>query len=112
CAILARNNLRDVETDAEAGKRTLAVRIGRQWTRALVAALLAAALLSAPAAAVLGWAPPAAALTVLALPLALLAVRASTSLSPPVLVSGLKRAAELELSWALLWTLGLLLAGR
>lgn len=32
-AILITNNLRDVETDEAAGKRTLAVRLGRMWTR-------------------------------------------------------------------------------
>ncbi len=109
CAILALNNLRDIDTDAEARKRTLAVRIGRRWTRALIVALLAAALLTGPLAAALGWAPWWVALTLLALPLALLAARAAWSTAPPVLVGGLKRTAELELSWALLWTLGILL---
>jgi 1,4-dihydroxy-2-naphthoate octaprenyltransferase len=32
-AILVVNNLRDIETDARAGKRTLAVRIGAKWTK-------------------------------------------------------------------------------
>jgi len=108
CAILALNNLRDVETDAEAGKRTLAVRIGRRWTRAMIAGFLAIALLAGPLAALLGWAPPTAALTLLTLPLALLAVRASMSPAAPALVAGLKRTAEMELCWSLLWTLGLL----
>jgi 1,4-dihydroxy-2-naphthoate octaprenyltransferase len=108
CAILALNNLRDIETDAAAGKRTLAVRVGRRWTRALIAGLLGAALLSAPLAAAARWAPPATALTLLALPLAVLAVRASRSRQAPALVGGLKRTAELELCWALLWTLGML----
>jgi hypothetical protein len=36
-------------------------------------------------------------------------VRASASREPPVLVGALKRAAELEVWWALSWTLGLLL---
>ena len=45
-AILTVNNLRDVETDRQAGKRTLAVRFGRGFARAEYAAciLLAAAL--------------------------------------------------------------------
>lgn len=38
-AILAVNNLRDIETDAQAGKRTLAVRIGPVATRIYLASL-------------------------------------------------------------------------
>jgi 1,4-dihydroxy-2-naphthoate polyprenyltransferase len=42
-AILVVNNVRDIETDARAGKRTLAVRLGRRRTVAEYAVLLAAA---------------------------------------------------------------------
>ena len=42
-AILVVNNVRDLETDKRAGKRTLAVRLGRERTRTLYAALLAGA---------------------------------------------------------------------
>ena len=42
-AILVVNNLRDVDTDRVAGKRTLAVRIGREATRWEYTALIAAA---------------------------------------------------------------------
>jgi 1,4-dihydroxy-2-naphthoate octaprenyltransferase len=39
CAILVANNLRDVHTDLEAGKRTLAVRLGERRTRQLYSGL-------------------------------------------------------------------------
>ena len=42
------NNVRDLETDRRAGKRTLAVRLGRERTRLLYAAMLAVAFLVAP----------------------------------------------------------------
>src|SRR4051812_49546823 len=58
-AILVVNDLRDVPTDAVAGKRTLAVRIGEAHTRALFVGLIAAGLLLAavgvPVAAHSGW---------------------------------------------------------
>lgn len=42
-AILVTNNLRDIPTDLEAGKRTLAVRLGDQTTRVLYVVLICAA---------------------------------------------------------------------
>jgi len=43
CAILVANNLRDVPTDTESGKRTLAVKLGDRRTRGLYAFLVAVA---------------------------------------------------------------------
>ena len=43
CAILVANNLRDIPTDREAGKRTLAVVLGDRGTRTLYVALVVAA---------------------------------------------------------------------
>ena len=53
-AILVVNNVRDLETDRRAGKRTLAVRLGRERTRALYAAMLVLAYLTAPLPWLLG----------------------------------------------------------
>jgi 1,4-dihydroxy-2-naphthoate octaprenyltransferase len=57
-AILVVNNLRDIETDARAGKRTLAVRLGAGGSRIEYAGLLATAA-AVPVAGVagLGWSP-------------------------------------------------------
>lgn len=52
CAVLAVNNLRDLETDRVAGKRTLAVRLGSRATERLYAGLLAGAFLAAVPVAV------------------------------------------------------------
>ena len=46
CAILVANNLRDIPTDAVAGKRTLAVRLGDTRSRGLYAMLVGAALVA------------------------------------------------------------------
>ncbi|HEY8481496.1 MAG TPA: 1,4-dihydroxy-2-naphthoate polyprenyltransferase [Spirillospora sp.] len=40
CALLVANNLRDIPTDRESGKRTLAVVLGGPWTRILYSACL------------------------------------------------------------------------
>jgi 1,4-dihydroxy-2-naphthoate polyprenyltransferase len=68
-AILVVNNVRDLETDRRTGKTTLAVRLGRERTRRLYAALLAAAFATVSLVVALGataWAL----LALLAAPLA------------------------------------------
>lgn len=47
CALLVVNNLRDIPTDREVGKRTLAVRIGDRATRRLYVALVVVAFIGA-----------------------------------------------------------------
>lgn len=39
-AVLLVNNLRDIDTDVQAGKKTLAVRLGKSWTKVLLVVLL------------------------------------------------------------------------
>ena len=58
CAILVVNNLRDIPTDTESGKRTLAVVLGAERTRGLYALLVfaAACAVVAVAAATTWWA--------------------------------------------------------
>ncbi len=57
-AILVVNNLRDIETDARAGKRTLAVRIGRGWTKVQYVLLVVSTAAVPPAGMALhGWSP-------------------------------------------------------
>jgi 1,4-dihydroxy-2-naphthoate octaprenyltransferase len=108
CAILVLNNLRDIETDAVAGKRTLAVRLGASRTRVMLALLLTAAFAAPIVAFGLGAAGRLAGLALLAVPLAGQVYRLSASDDPKVLVAALKRCAELEVWFALLWTVGLL----
>ncbi len=52
-AILVVNNVRDIETDRRAGKRTLAVRLGRERAVKAFAAMLAFAFISVPVIVVL-----------------------------------------------------------
>ncbi len=57
-AILVVNNLRDRETDALAGKKTLAVRFGDHWTICeYVACIVVAAVALIAGVSVLGWSP-------------------------------------------------------
>lgn len=67
-AILVVNNLRDIDTDRAAGKKTLAVVIGDQRTRTLFAALLYGSLVLIAVFAVAGWAPSGTMLAVLVIP--------------------------------------------
>jgi len=69
-AILVVNNLRDIETDARAGKRTLAVRLGRRGARLEWLGLVGGAYLVALLPWLAGDATPLVALAWLSLPLA------------------------------------------
>src|SRR3954447_746674 len=110
-AILVVNNLRDVPTDAVAGKRTLAVRIGEARTRFLFIALVAAALLLAligvPVAAHSAWPL----LALLAVPLAWEPINTVREGSVGrALIPALGGVGRLELAVAVLLAAGLLLA--
>jgi len=110
CAILVLNNLRDIQTDRAAGKRTLATRIGRERTRILLLVLVCGAFAVPIAAVALNLAAIPTLLVLLAIPLAVVPVRiAFSDLGGPPLVGALKRMAVAELAFALLLALGLLL---
>jgi 1,4-dihydroxy-2-naphthoate polyprenyltransferase len=110
-AILVVNNLRDVPTDAVAGKRTLAVRIGEARTRQLFVVAIAVGVLLAvigePLAARSAWPL----LAVLAVPLAREPVNAVRGGGVGrALIPALGGTGRLELAVAVLLAAGLLLA--
>jgi 1,4-dihydroxy-2-naphthoate polyprenyltransferase len=110
CAILVLNNLRDIQTDQAAGKRTLATRIGRDRTRVLLLILVCAAFAVPVVVFVLKLAAVTVMLIHFAIPIAALPVRvAFSNQGGPPLVRALKRMAVAELAYALLLTVGLLL---
>ena len=75
-AILVVNNVRDLDTDARAGKRTLAVRLGRTRTRMLYVALVGGSFVLLPLALLIGDGPAEGLLALAAAPLALAPARA------------------------------------
>ncbi len=107
-AILVANNLRDIPTDIEHGKRTLAVRLGDRRTRVLYVALLGVSLVALGAMA---FSSPWALLGLLALPVAVRAARVvlggavGRDLVPVLAATGLY-----EVGYAVLVTVGALLA--
>jgi 1,4-dihydroxy-2-naphthoate polyprenyltransferase len=109
-AILVLNNLRDIETDLAAGKRTLATRIGRSRTFGLLVALVCVAFAIPIVILMTHLAGVTVMLVHFAIPIAAVPVRTAfaTSSGPP-LVRALRRMAIAELAYALLFTLGVLL---
>lgn len=107
-AILVVNNLRDIETDARAGKRTLAVMIGRSATRVEYALLVGIAYLL-PLALWLLWGYSVLTLLPwLSLPLAYKLLRAiRTNTDGPSLNRALAGTARLSLVFSLLLAVGL-----
>ena len=105
CALLVINNLRDIPTDREVGKRTLAVRLGDGRTRWFYALLVVAAFaLTAVAAA---WRVPVL-LGFAALPFAVGPVRSVLGgAGGPALIPVLGATGRLQLIWGVLVTVGL-----
>jgi 1,4-dihydroxy-2-naphthoate octaprenyltransferase len=110
-AILMVNNIRDLETDRRAGKRTLAVRLGRDRARDLYDVMVYGAFLTAPAAWIAGGTglSPWLLLPWLALPLALPVLRTVRNrVDGPSLNGALARTGMLQLAFCALLSAGLL----
>ena len=108
-AILVVNNVRDIDTDRRAGKRTLAVRMGRARTRMLFSAMLAAAFVTSWVPWLAGALPAWLLLTVLAAPLAVSVERTvRTRADGPSLNGALAASARLALVFCLLLCVGVL----
>jgi 1,4-dihydroxy-2-naphthoate polyprenyltransferase len=109
CALLMVNNLRDIRSDGESGKRTLAVRIGDARSRAVYLLFL---LVPFALAALIAFERPFALLMLLAVPLTLAPVRAVRSgASGPALITTLGQTGRVQLAFGLAFTLGLAIHG-
>jgi 1,4-dihydroxy-2-naphthoate polyprenyltransferase len=111
-AILVVNNVRDLETDRRANKRTLAVRLGRKRTRALYTAMVTVAFALAPLPWLLGSMTAWLLLPWCAVPLALPLVElVRTRVDGPSLNGALARTGALQLVFCLLFSAGILASG-
>jgi 1,4-dihydroxy-2-naphthoate polyprenyltransferase len=109
-AILVVNNVRDLDTDARAGKRTLAVMLGRDRTRRLYVSLLALSFALLPLALLADDGPALVLLGLLATPLALPPVRAVTTRTDgPALNGALAATGALLAAFSVLVAAGLVL---
>jgi 1,4-dihydroxy-2-naphthoate octaprenyltransferase len=110
-AILIVNNIRDIDSDRRADKRTVAVRLGRARTRVMFAVTIALAFLLALVTWVFGPLEAWIALCWLTLPLAVSLVRLVLSHTDgPSLNGALARAGMLQLGFCVLLSAGLLLS--
>jgi 1,4-dihydroxy-2-naphthoate polyprenyltransferase len=97
-AILVVNNLRDLDTDRRAGKRTMAVRVGRSWTKVEFVLLLAVGFAVPPVGlAAFGWPLLTLAVLLAGLPLVQAAravLTSSADSDPAALIPALGRTAQ------------------
>ncbi len=109
-AILVVNNLRDIDTDRVAGKRTVAVRLGRERTIIEYLLLLAISYLSLLVIWIAGLSSVWVLLPVVTLPLAVKLVQSVSSVRGKGLNPLLAGTAQLLLLFGLLFTAGIVLA--
>jgi 1,4-dihydroxy-2-naphthoate octaprenyltransferase len=108
-AILVVNNVRDIDGDRRAGKRTLAVRVGRDRGRTIYALMIYGAYLAAPIPWLAGSLSPWLLLPWLTAPLAVKLVRSvRTHADGPTLNEALARTGMLQLVFGLLLSAGIL----
>jgi 1,4-dihydroxy-2-naphthoate octaprenyltransferase len=97
-AILVANNYRDIDTDRAAGKRTLAVIMGRERTRTFFAILVYGAFLAIALFGVMGWTPISTLFSGFLIPFAAVPVRIIYAKTDgPALIRALKATARLHL---------------
>ena len=106
-ALLVVNNLRDIPTDAESGKRTLGVVLGEPRTRVLyILCLLVPFFITIAMAAARPWLLVALAALPLALPPVRTVLRGATG---PELIPALGATGKIQIAFGLLFTAGLVL---
>jgi 1,4-dihydroxy-2-naphthoate octaprenyltransferase len=110
-AILVVNNVRDLDTDRRAEKRTLAVRLGRPRTRTLYVLLIAAAFVAVPVVLLAAGGPAWCLLALLAAPLTRRPLgTVMTRTDGPSLNAALAGTGALLAAFSTLLTVGLLIA--
>ena len=106
--ILEANNIRDIDTDRAAGKRTLEVVLGRQKSRYLYAVTVWLAFVMILFGSMVGWFPVFCLIAVAVAPLTIPLVRTVfEETSGPALIGVLKGTAQVQLFTGLLLALGI-----
>lgn len=108
-AVLEANNIRDLDTDTVAGKRTLAVILGRDRARKLYAVTMVSAFVVIAFGSLVGWLPVLALIAMILAPLSVPLIKTiNTETAGPPLIGVLKGTAQLQLLVALLMSLAIL----